>query len=227
MTVCTTDEAEDRYERVIIASLTALGNLSLALGSSIDSHITGENTTSVEIAESALQGYKEIFNDKFWLNIAMHKIDSIRRTAYETITVVCNSLPAAIHSTHSVHNTEKVGLLPTQNNIPSDPRPQKPESRSNFGLNKISAAFCQILLEKNAQNIPGMFLAFLSFAKKFPQCWKYISIDQVFVSRLRTLLQECPKCTLEHLLPILGAIPSDLIAMYACGVVHVSTVRSI
>jgi hypothetical protein len=231
MTVCTVDEAEDRYERVLIASLCAVGNLSLVLAASNGKEKEKEkesedrinsasnssgNTTSEEVVEIALQGFKDIFNDKFWGSIAMHRIISIRRAAYETITAVCNSIPAAIYSTQS----------PTQNSNHTDSGPQKPESRSStiFGLNKISAAFCQILSEKNQSNIPSMILAFLSFAKNFPLCWNHLIIDQVFVSRLKSLLNESPKCTLEHLLPIFGAIPSDLIAIFASGVTHVSTV---
>ena len=250
MTVCTVEEAVDRYERVVTASLSAIGNLSLVIAASNEKEIEKErereqknekesekesekegenkknsasdnslgNTTSEEAVEIALQGFKDVFNNKFWSNIAMHDVVSIRRTAYETITAVCTSLPAAICSSTT--------QTPIRSVNPADRGSEKPESRTNstFGLSKICAAFCQILSEKSQQNVPSMMLAFLSFTKSFPQCWTHISIDQVLVARLRSLLNESPKCTLEHLLPVFGAIPSDLIAIFASGVTHVSII---
>ena len=185
MTQTTPEEAEDRFERIIIASLNSIGNLSKAL--TLEENILlnqGGDSTECSL------GYKEVFSEKFWSSIVSHKNILIRRSAYDVISVICVQAPSSIHSQ-------------VQKNV--------------LSMQKLSNIFCQFLDEKNLQNIPSVFMAFLSFLRAFPASFSTIKIDSL-VTRLFVLLESSTSCTLEYLLPIFGSIPCNNIAMYATAV---------
>lgn len=212
MTQCTVDEAEDRYERVITSSLSAVSNLARELSLSPDFvlYINTEpdlNTESEGLG-AVLYGFRNIFSKRFWSDVTTHSNPLIRRASYELISELCTLIPGAIYrnplSKTVLDNTRKSA---TEKIIP---------------LNKIADIFCQFLNEKSSANIPAMFLAFLSFSKNIPQCWNYISIDQVFVTRIKGLLASHLELTLDHLLPLFGSIPANIMAIFNTKNIDVS-----
>jgi hypothetical protein len=149
----TPEEALDRYERVISASLTSVGSLMRALNDQENLSVLIESTEGLNV------GYREVFDERFWKIFACHKNDTIRTAAYELIAVGCTAVPSSILSPK---------MPTTSKNIP-------------LTLPKICGIFSEFLKEKSSRGVPSMLLAFLSFSEKFPSCWEYISIDKVYV----------------------------------------------
>lgn len=213
MTQCTIDEAKDRYERVITSSLSAVSNLAKVLSLSPDFvlyiNTEPELNSESEGLGAVLYGFRNIFSKRFWSDVTTHSNPLIRRASYELISELCTLIPGAIYrnplSKTELDNTRKSA---TEKIIP---------------LNKIADIFCQFLNEKSSANIPAMFLAFLSFSKNIPQCWNYISIDQVFVTRIKGLLASHLELTLDHLLPLFGSIPANIMAIFNTKNIDVST----
>ena len=216
MTQCTPDEAEDRYERVITSSLAAVSNLAKELSMSNEFKLFIKKEPELD-AESeglgaVLYGFRNIFSKRFWSDVTTHNNSLIRRASYELISELCNLIPGAIY-----RNQLSKSVQLDNANI------RKSVTEKAVPLNKIADMFCEFLNEKNSTNIPAMFLAFLSFSKNIPQCWNYISIDQVFVTRIKTLLSNHLELTLDHLLPLFGSIPTDIVALFNVKNMNVST----
>ena len=194
MTQNTVEEAEDRYERVIISSITSVGYLSKLL--TVEENIRVHQGEFINSAERS-SGYTDVFNEKFWNSIVSHKNVLIRRAAYNVLSVMCIQIPASIYS---------------------------PEQKNVLSLQKLSNIFCQFFNEKNQQNVSSVFLSFLSFIKSFPSSLSYIDIELQLVPKLLLLLEINPKCTLEYLLPILGALPIEKIAIFIIPIISVPIV---
>ena len=213
MTQCTPDEAEDRYERIITSSLAAVSNLAKELSLSNDFVLfiktEPELDSESEGLGAVLYGFRNIFNKRFWSDVTTHNSPLIRRASYKLISELCNLIPGAIYRNPSSKSV--------QENL------RKSVAEKAIPLNKIADIFCQFLNEKSSSNIPAMFLAFLSFSKNFPKCWNYISIDQVFVTRIKALLANHLQLTLDHLLPLFGSIPTDVVAIFNLKSTDVST----
>ena len=213
MTQCTPDEADDRYERVITSSLAAVSNLAKELSMSNEFTLFIKKEPELDAESSGfgtvLYGFRKIFSKRFWSDVTTHNNSLIRRASYELISELCNLIPGAIYRSQlSKSVKDNIRKSVTEKFVP---------------LNKIADIFCQFLNEKNSTNIRAMFLAFLSFSKNIPQCWNYISIDQVFVTRIKALLSNHLGLTLDHLLPLFGSIPTDIVALFNVKNINVST----
>ena len=156
-----------------------------------------------------LSGLSDIFNEKFWFNMTNNKNISIKKAYYDIVGIICNLFPSAINNTNITEYDEKDG------------------NKKRMNITKISALFCQFLGEKTIQNIPSMLLGFLSFTKNFPICWNHIPVDQVLVPRIKSLFTRFPAIALDHFLPIIGAIPADLMAIFATKDSDVRTSHSV
>ena len=207
LTQCTVEEAEERYERIMISSLISIGNLASALYTATPSQIQIQNvpinssvaSTSPENEEGMaffLSGLSDIFNEKFWFNMTANKSISIKKAYYDVIGTICNLFPSAINNANITEYDRKEG------------------NKKRMIISKISSLFCQFLGEKTIQNIPPMLMGFLSFTKNFPICWNHIPVDQVLVPKLKSLFTRSPAVALDHLLPIIGAIPADMMAIF-------------
>jgi hypothetical protein len=144
----TPEEAMDRYERVITASLTSVGSLMRALNEQ-------ENLIVLNGSSEGLNaGYREVFDERFWKVFAAHKNDTIRTAAYELIAVGCTAVPSAIL-------TPKTPMI--SRNVP-------------LNLSKICGIFSEFLNEKSSRGVPSMLLAFLSFSDVYMFVYIFIYV---------------------------------------------------
>jgi hypothetical protein len=220
MAVCTREEAEERFERVVGSSITCTGRLVTAL-SPEENHVVLTGTaatpsaaatstedsggggaisltvaplfTSEDAAGGAGEGSHFGYADvlkESFWKQSTSKSAAVRAAAYKTIETVCTHIPAAV---------------PT----------------AVASLSRLSAIVANFLLERHPRNLNGMFTAFLSYVNAFPACWQQqeqgapLSVDRVLVPRLRELLRcdAASEATLGFLLPILGALPAAMTSM--------------
>ncbi len=88
---CTREEAEDRYERVIVSSLECI---KIFIGTLNDE----ENLKLIQVDavfnnDERHSGYKSIINEKLWKK-TMHSNDSIRKAIYKLLYITFTKLPS-------------------------------------------------------------------------------------------------------------------------------------
>jgi hypothetical protein len=173
---CTQEEAEERFERVIVSSLNGLSRFISELPVEVNNKLlstTGDNDNGSCDSKNDVVTYKDVIGDSFWKKTGS-KRKLIRRATYEILISVCSNMPQII------------GLY--------------------IDKLRLVTIICNMLDESDENNISIMLFAFVSFFKTYSDYWQYVDFNKMFNNRIHKLISNHLHDTCSILLPLLSSM---------------------
>eukprot|EP01034_Spumella_vulgaris_P034663 gene34663-42753_t len=174
--VLSTEESDERYERVVISSLAAVGKLILSLSTDQNALLLVGVECAEEGASSSTISYGDVLSDAFWTKYMSNKSVAVRRAAYDLSAVVAAQLPHHLTALMSGRSAKLV-------------------AGSVMGL----------LDDHHSSNVSAAMDAFVSLIRACsPALWVHVSVHKQLVPKLKHLLRTDPGRGLEYIVPVLG-----------------------
>ena len=235
--MCSTTEAEDRYERVMAGTYAALAQFLCWLFPTPlpEGAPMARGTQPLPLPAATQQLLTDMVNISFFKKTTSKRV-CVRHGALAVLAVVCAQCPQILLPTPSLTDSDTTTPLTktasdttTAESTSSHPKKFKQSPLSRLSM-IVSNAFVN---EKEANNIPNTFRAFVAFIKTYPSAWIHLDFTLI-VKRLIDLLTRKEKesatveLTISYVLPILAAVPLSVIrAQHESALVLFETLSSL
>lgn len=184
---CTKEESDERYERVVISSIDSIGRLMSTLtDSDNDKLLQGIELSAQDHLVNAMTGNKgnQMVEDiTGYPNILSEKFWKKLSSKRDMVRKASYQLFSLV--------CRKI-----------------PRIFESMDLSRITSFVCKALDESFEPNLVHMYDAVLAFLSNVKGCWDHIDIVGSLIPALKQQVKTHPRVALEHILAIIGCIPS-------------------
>ncbi len=237
--ICSIEEADDRYERVVLSSIRGVGRLidDLPIESnlkllnhdhhgdakdkddciSVDNHGNRDNTGNEEDKSvSSINQDGQTEGDDDCKSICMESETSATTTNSASNTNArpllsglryCDVMKEEIWKKS---RSKKSGIRLATYRVLDSVSQSFPQALRVCDRSRLAHIVCNILSEKNRENLDPMLSCFLQFCNTFKEWYREVNIGSAVLIPLRELLLQSPDIVLGYVFPLVGCIPAHL-----------------